>query len=171
MKIKTSNRRGAKKYIKQESSDINYFLDAAAIEKESRFDGYYAIATNQDNLDAEDILSAYNNLWKIEQSFRIMKSSLEVRPIFVWTKKRIKGHFVVCFLSFLFGRHLEFRLNKNGIAVSAEKIREALNSCNFVKVSFNQNAYFIKAKATELAHKTLRILKIKPPKTLLPKKN
>ena len=169
-KIKASNRRGAKKYIKQESSDINYFLDEAAIDADSRFDGYYAIATNQDELEPEDVISAYHNLWKIEQSFRIMKSSLEVEPVFVWTQKRIRGHFVICFLAFLLERHLEFKLYKNNISASAEKIREALNSLNFAKVSLNENTYFIKTKATDLAHKILRILKIGPPKNITPVK-
>ena len=76
-KIKASNRRGAKKYIKQQGENINYFLDEAAIEKDSRFDGYYAIATNQNNMPAEDIISAYHNLWKIEQSFR---QDNEIKP-------------------------------------------------------------------------------------------
>ena len=167
-KIKASNRRGAKKYIKQESSDINYFLDEAAIEVDSSFDGFYAIATNQDDISAEDVISAYHNLYKIEESFRIMKSSLEVEPIFVWTPKRIKGHFVICFLAFLLERHLEYKLNKNNISASAEKIRQALNSLNFAKVLINENTYFIKTKATDLAHKILRILKIGPPKNITP---
>jgi len=167
-KIKASNRRGAKKYIKQEAENINYLLDTVAIEKDSHFDGYYAIATNQDDLDAQDVISAYHNLWKIEQSFRIMKSSLEVEPIFVWTQKRIKGHFVICFLAFLLERHLEFKLYKNNISASAEKIMQALNSLNFAKVSFNENTYFIKTKATDLAHKILRILKIGSPKNITP---
>ena len=167
-KIKASNRRGAKKYIKQQGENINYFLDETAIEKDSRFDGYYAIATNQDNMPAEDIISAYHNLWKIEQSFRIMKSSLEVEPVFVWTEKRIRGHFVICFFAFLLERHLEYKLSKNDIVASAEKIREALNSLNFARVSFGGSIYFIKTKATELAHKILRILKIGPPKNITP---
>jgi len=167
-KIKASNRRGAKKYIKQQGENINYFLDEAAIKKDSRFDGYYAIATNQDALEPEDVISAYHNLWKIEQSFRIMKSSLEVEPVFVWTQKRIRGHFVICFLAFLLERHLEFKLYKNNISASAEKIREALNSLNFAKVSLNENTYFIKTKAEDLANKILRILKIGPPKNITP---
>jgi transposase len=66
-----------------------------------------------------------------------MKSNLEVEPIFVWTPKRIKGHFVICFLSLLFERHLEYKLYKNNISTSAEKIREVLNSLNFAKVNLN----------------------------------
>lgn len=167
-KIKASNRRGAKKYIAQEGQNINYLLDTAAIEADSRFDGYYAIATNQNNLSAQDVISAYHNLWRIEQSFRIIKTSLEVKPIFVWTEKRIRGHFVICFLAFLLARHLEYKLNKNNISASAEKIREALNSLNFAKVSLNGNSYFIKTKVEDLAYKILKILKIKPPKNITP---
>lgn len=169
-KIKASNRRGTKKYIKQETSNINYFLDTEAIDSDSRFDGYCAIATNQDVVRAEDVISAYHNLWRIEQSFRIMKTSLEVKPVFVWTPKRIKGHFVICFLAFLLARHIEYKLNKNGISASAEKIRDALNSLNFVKVSFGGSSYFIKTKAEDLGHNILRILKIKPPKNITPVK-
>ena len=167
-RIRASNRRGAKKYIAQKADSINYILDTDAIDNDEKFDGYYAIATDQDDLSAQDVISAYHSLWKIEQSFRMMKSSLEVQPIFVWTEKRIKGHFVICFLAFLLARHLEYKLYKNNISASAEKIREALNSLNFAKVSLNTNAYFIKTKATDLAHKILRILKINSPKNITP---
>ena len=129
-------------------------------------DGYYAIATDQDDLEPQDVISAYHNLYKIEQSFKIMKTSLEVEPIFVWTPKRIKGHFVICFLAFLLERHLEFKLQKNNAPASAEKIRVALNSLNFAKISLNASSYFIKTKAEDLAHKILRILKISPPKNI-----
>ena len=113
-------------------------------------------------------MDAYHNLWKIEQSFRIMKSTLEVKPIFHWTELRIKGHFVICFLAFLLERNLEFRLKKSGEKASPEKIREALNSLNFAKVSLNGRIYFIKTKSNDLAKKILRILKIRPPKNITP---
>jgi len=167
-KIKASNKRGYKKYIACKADNINYFLDTAAIENDEKFDGYYAIATNQDNITAEDAISAYHNLWRIEQSFRIMKSNLEVAPIFVWTEKRIKGHFVVCFLAFLLLRHLEYKLAKNSISASQEKIRDALNSLNFARVTLGGNSYYIKTKAEDLAYKILRILKIPSPKNITP---
>jgi len=68
----------------------------------------------------------------------------------------------------LLARHLEFKMHKNNISASAEKIRQALNSLNFSKVSLNENTYFIKTKATDLAHKILRILKIGSPKNITP---
>mgnify|MGYP002682657628 CR=1 FL=1 len=121
-----------------------------------------------DNIKEEDVIRAYHNLYKIEESFRIMKNSLEVEPIFVWTPKRIKGHFVICFLAFLLARHLEYKLAINNISASTDKIRKALNSLNFAKVSLDENSYYIKTKAEDLAHKILRILKIPSPKNITP---
>ena len=96
------------------------------------------------------------------------KSTLEVKPIFHWTEPRIKGHFVICFLAFLLERNLEFRLKKSGEKASPGKIREAINSLNFAKVSLNGRKYFIKTKSSDLAKKILLILKIKPPKNITP---
>jgi len=167
-KIRQANKRGGKKYIKDISKDPDWILDTEAILADRRFDGYYGIQTNEKNLDAEKVMDAYHNLWKIEQSFRIMKSTLEVKPIFHWTEPRIKGHFVICFLAFLLERNLEFRLKKSGEEASPEKIREALNSLNFAKVSLNGRKYYIKTKSSDLAKKILRILKIGPPKNITP---
>ena len=167
-KIKASNRKGAKKYIAQEADNISYTLDTDKVDNDSKFDGYYAIVTNEENMSSQDIISAYHNLYKIEHSFRLMKSNLEVQPIFVWTPKRIKGHFVICFLAFLLARHLEYKLAKNGISASADRIREALNSLNFAKVTLKGSSYFIKTKAEDLAYKILRILKIRFPKNITP---
>jgi len=97
-----------------------------------------------------------------------MKSNLEVAPIFVWTPKRIAGHFVVCFLAFLLERHLEYKLYKNNIAASADKIRDALNSLNLAKVTAKDSCFFIKTKAEDLAYKILRVFKIQPPKNVTP---
>jgi transposase len=164
-KIKASNKRGAKKYIKEDGRPT-YYLNEDAIEADERFDGYYAIATNEKDISCEDAISAYHNLWKIEDSFKIMKSTLEVRPVFVWTPKRIKGHFVICFLAFLLARHLEYKLTKNNTKASAEKIRQAINSLQFAKINIDNRPYLIKTKANELAYKILRILKIASPKNV-----
>jgi transposase len=165
-RIAASNKRGAKKYIGQKESDTEYFFNQEAAEADCLYDGYYAIATNEDSITAEEALSAYHNLYKIEESFRIMKSTLEVKPVFVWTPKRIRGHFVICFLAFLLARHLEYRLVKNHTSASAEKIREAINSLSFAKVTLDGRPFLIKTKASELARKILRILKIASPKNI-----
>ena len=168
-KIRASNKRGGKKYLKDVGGEtVDWFLDEEAISKDEKFDGYYGIQTNDKELSAEEILEAYHTLWKIEESFRIMKSTLEVRPVFHWTESRIKGHFVICFLAFLLERTLEFKLKGIEEKASPEKIREALNSMNFAEVEIEEKKFFIKTKSTKLGNKILRMLRIKPPKNVTP---
>ena len=166
-RIRASNRRGSKRFILEKGEKEEYCLNEEAIAADEKFDGYYAIQTSLLDLKAEKVLEAYHTLWKIEESFRIMKSTLEVRPIFHWTERRIKGHFVVCFLAFLLERTLEYKLKTNGIMMSPNKIREALNSMMFTEVEINGQLYLIKMKLSEGANKILRVLRIAPPKNVL----
>lgn len=165
--ITASNKKGGKKYLKG-SPDINWTLDIEAIKKDELFDGYYGIQTSQKKLSAKDVLKAYHALWKIEESFRIMKSTLEVRPVFHWTEARIKGHFVICFLAFLLERTLEFKLKKANLEVSPQKIQEIINSMNFAQVKIEKNTFLIKTNFDSLGNKILRLLQIKPPKNVTP---
>jgi len=117
-------------------------------------------------MPATEIIETYHTLWKIEESFRIMKSTLEVRPIFHWKPERIHGHFVVCFLAFMLERKLEMMLNDNEIKNSPEKIREALNSMQLAKTSFNNEEVYIKTKNAPLASQIFKLLKMNLPHNL-----
>jgi len=156
-----------KKYLK-ETNKLNWELDKDAISKDEMFDGYYAIETSKTGMSVNDILEAHHTLWKIEESFRIMKSTMEVRPIFHWTEKRIKGHFVVCFLSFLLERTLELTLKENNIKASSERIREALNSLNIATFETGGKKYYLKIRGIDLGNKILRLLRINPLKNIAP---
>lgn len=171
-KINASFKRGGRKYLKREAKEdkeVTWTVDEDSIERDARFDGYYGIQTSERNLGPEEILSAYHTLWKIEESFRIMKSTLEVRPIFHWTEKRIKGHFVICFLAFLLERRLEQQLKKAGIQdASPERIREAINRMEFAEFNLQGRLFYIKTKGTELSNKILKVLHMQPPKGMFP---
>jgi len=164
--IKANNKRGGKKYLK-EIGNTDWVLDEATLTKDEKFNGYYAIQTSEQNLNVKKVLDAYHSLWKIEESFRIMKSTLEVRPIFHWTENRIKGHFVVCFLAFLLERTLEFKLKENQIEATPDKIREALNNMQFAMIDLNDQKLFVRTKNTKLGSNILQILQIKQPKNTL----
>lgn len=161
--IKSNNKRGGKKYLK-ETNSTNWILDEETLIRDQKFDGYYGIQTSDMNLSVEKILTAYHTLWKIEESFKIMKSTLEVRPIFHWTENRIKGHFVICFLAFLLERTLEFILKENNIHASPNEIREALNAMQLVAMEVNEQKIYIKTKNTGLGSDILQTLKIATPK-------
>lgn len=162
------NKKGHRKYIEKEynNGDSNYILKLCEekIEEEKKFDGYYVIESSDLTLDAYDIIEAYHNLWKIEESFRIMKSTMKVRPIFHWTHKRIEGHFVMCFIAFLLERELELRLRNNKKVdineVSVEKIKEALNSMEVSELDIEKERVFLKGKHKSLGSKIFSILKI-----------
>jgi transposase len=168
-KIKASNKRGGKKYINQESPEadkITFALALEKIEQDSKFDGYYAIQTSEKTMTATDIMDAYHTLWKIEESFRIMKTTLELRPVYHSSPNRIKGHFVVCFLAFIMERKMELLLKSEETAdcpASPNRIREALNSMQLAAVSTTVGEKFIKTRPHPLGPKIFKRLKLEMP--------
>ena len=165
-KIDASNKRGGKKFIKF-TGKKKWELDREAIKSSERFDGYYAIQTSETNVSPREILEKHHGLWKIEESFRIMKSNLEVKPIFHWTEKRIRGHFVLCFLAFLLERELEFRLKSKEIKASPNKIRDSLNSLKMVKLNHKGEQLYLKIKGDSLSNKILSTMGMVSPKKRL----
>ncbi len=72
--ITALEKKGARKYLKKKSKSEEYVLDEEAIKRDEKFDGYYAIQTSKKDMDVEEVLGAYHDLWKIEQSFRVLKA-------------------------------------------------------------------------------------------------
>ena len=170
-KIKASNKRGGRKYIGQVNADKEktaFTLDLNKIEQDAKFDGYYAITTSEKSMSATDIMDAYHTLWKIEESFRIMKTTLELRPVYHSKPKRIAGHFVVCFLAFLIERKMELLLKNEDdeCSVSPNSIREALNTMQLAAVSTKSGEKFIKAKSHPLGPKIFKRLGLLMPENI-----
>jgi transposase len=171
-KIKASNKRGGRKYIGQDkAADPAYRLDVEKIEKDALYDGYYGIQTSEKEMSAAAVMGAYHTLWKIEESFRIMKSTMEVRPIFHWTPNRIHGHFVVCFLAFLMERKMEYLLKdeKDDITASPQRIQEALNDMQLAAVTVDGKEIFIKTKQVPLSGKIFKCVGLNMPPNICSK--
>lgn len=105
----------------------NLSLDIEKIKEEEKFDGYYSIVTSELEMNDKEIRDVYKGLWKIEESFKITKSTLETRPVYVWTKEHIEAHFLTCFISLVILRLLEQKINKK---YSIEKIIDSLKKYN-----------------------------------------
>jgi transposase len=88
-------------------------INQQAIEKDLMFAGYNLIVTSETRMKDEDIYITYRNLWHIEESFRIMKSDLDARPVFVRRENSIKGHFLICYLTVLLERLFQFKVLKD----------------------------------------------------------
>lgn len=99
-------------------------LDVERIEEEQKYDGYYAIVTSELDDTDEHIIEMYRGLWRIEESFKVTKSVLGVRPIHLRTDEHINAHFLICFVSLLIARIIELKLKgKYTIAKIAETLR------------------------------------------------
>lgn len=99
-------------------------LNEEKIREEEKYDGYYAIVTSELDDTDEHIVETYRGLWRIEESFKVTKSVLETRPIFLRTREHINAHFLTCFIALLIARIVEIKLgNKYTIAKIAETIR------------------------------------------------
>ena len=113
------------------------FLDEK-LEKYKETMGFYSIVTSEIEQDDKEIINKYHGLSRIEDSFRIIKSDLEGRPIHVWTKEHINAHFLICFIALTIIRIIQYKVlkqdHKNTLnvdgweqGITAEKIKETLN--------------------------------------------
>ena len=84
-----------------------YSLDEEKIESEMMYDGYYAICTDLVNDSVEEIIRVSEQRWEIEESFRIMKTEFQARPVYLSREDRIQAHFLICYLSLMIYRILE----------------------------------------------------------------
>lgn len=99
---------GVKKFTSTDASKT--FLDEEKIYEDSLWDGLHGVITNIKEDSKESILARYARLWIIEESFRIKKHLLKIRPIFHWKPNRIHAHIAICYMSFAILRHLQYRV-------------------------------------------------------------
>jgi len=109
-------------------------LDMDKITEDEKYDGYYAIITSEVSMPDHEVAKAYHGLWEIERSFRITKSNLQSRPVFVSLKKRIEGHFLTCYIALLILRLLSKRLKGK---YAPEQIIESLKKYQVCLVKDN----------------------------------
>ena len=90
-------------------------IDQAKIDEDLKYAGYNLLVTSELDMSPLQVYCTYHNLWKIEESFRITKSYLDARPVYVQKKETIYGHFLICYLSLFLLRILEIKCFKNQI--------------------------------------------------------
>ena len=112
-------------------------LDLEKLKEDEALDGYYVIATSEYEETDDSIIEMYRGLWKIEESFRITKSDLEARPVYVSREDHIEAHFLTCFVSLIIARILEMKTKHK---YSITKLLESLSKCECSHLQ--QNYYF-----------------------------
>lgn len=112
---------------------VNVEINEKAIENARKLAGYNMIITSEIHMDASEIYAAYHNLWRIEESFRIMKSQLDARPVYLQKKETITGHFLICYLAVLLTRILQIHILKD--QYGSEEIFDFIHDFRVAKVS------------------------------------
>ena len=112
---------------------IKVTMNEDLIKKSLELAGYNMLVTSEISMADKEIYTAYHNLWRIEESFRIMKSQLDARPVYLQKKDTITGHFLICYLAVLLTRLLQFKVLKNNYC--SEDLFEFVRDFRVAKIS------------------------------------
>ena len=123
---------------------VKVTMNEDLIKKSLELAGYNMLVTSEISMPAKDIYIAYHNLWRIEESFRIMKSQLDARPVYLQKEDTIVGHFLICYLAVLLTRLLQFKVLKNNY--SSEDIFDFIHDFRVAQIS--ERKYINLTKAT-----------------------
>lgn len=161
-----------KKFLKKEllndktgeilnSKDLKALLDFDKINKYKESFGYYQIVTSELDMDDKNIIDTYHGLSRIEDQFRVMKSDLETRPMYVRTKEHINSHILICLLSLIIIRIIQNKVinysnpkvnNKWSMGLSGSRIQTALNKWTVSEIT---NGYY---RFNDLNDKDLKLI-------------
>lgn len=140
-------------FLDDQGKSIKPQLNQKAIDKDKELAGYNMLVTSEINMSSKDIYNAYHQLWQIEESFRIMKSELDTRPVYLQKENRIKGHFSICYTAVLLSRILQFKILEN--KYSASTIYDFMRKFRVVRINSTRFINLLTSKefVTDLSKK------------------
>lgn len=133
---------------------VKVAINQTAIDKDLMLAGYNLLVTSEIKMKTDDIYTTYHNLWRIEESFKVMKTYLDARPVYLQKAASIHGHFLICYLTVLLIRLLQFKVLKNKYC--SEKLINFIREFRVVKLEHNKyvnitaSSKFIKSLSSEL---------------------
>lgn len=150
------NKRGYNKFL-EISKDIEVVINEEKIEDDCNWDGLKGYITNT-NLDAERVIAEYYGLWVVERAFRISKGTLEMRPMFHFTERRIEAHVCICFIAYKVYKELERAISINKIGMSVDHVLGAAKTITTIRIKMPENGTYF----TKTLFLTKKHLAIKP---------
>jgi len=123
----------ADKKGKETDGKVKVTMNDTAIENARKLAGYNMLVTSELKMSDLEIYKAYHNLWRIEESFRVMKSELDARPVYLQKEETITGHFLICYLAVLLTRLLQFKVLENKFC--SEEIFTFIRDFRIAKIS------------------------------------
>ena len=136
------NQRGYNKFLVIEN-DVMVSIDEKKIAADAQWDGLKSYVTNTD-LAAGEVIDQYHGLWVVERAFRITKGSLEARPIFHFTERRIEAHICICFVAYKLYKELERILRLLGIGLSVDKVLNIAKTISTVSIRLDDGTTHIR---------------------------
>lgn len=141
-------------FTDEDGNKAEVHLNEEQIEKDKQLAGYNLLVTSEYTMDDKEIYSTYHNLWRIEESFRIMKSELDARPVYLQKENSIIGHFLICYVTILLLRIFQFKVLKN--KYSSSQICEFIR--DFKVLQINDNKYINMTRKTQFITELAAIL-------------
>jgi transposase len=151
------NKRGYNKFLEM-SSDVKVKINYEKIKQDEQWDGLKGYITNT-NLAANLICEHYSGLWQIERAFRISKGTLELRPMFHFTKKRIEAHVCLCFVAYKVYKEFERILKTNNISLSVDSVLNIAKTITTMKIKLPVSGEIMtKTMLLTQRHKSIAVL-------------
>ena len=153
---------GYKKYLNIDGNST-VTVNEEKIRAAEKWDGIHGIITNIKDQPAEQLLAYYKRLWQVEETFRISKTDLKIRPIYHYSEQRIKAHIAICFMALACARNLEYRVKNIYQKLSYKRIRDELLSVqvSILADSSSGKNFCIPSQISEVAYRIYRTVGIK----------
>lgn len=126
------NKRGYNKFL-EISDNVKVHINQQKIIEDEKWDGLKGYLTNT-TLPAKEIYVQYNSLWVVEKAFRVTKGTIELRPMFHFTPRRIEAHVCICFVAYKVYKELERILKMSNIELSVDKVLKIAKTITTIKV-------------------------------------
>jgi len=127
------NKRGYNKFL-EISNNVKVTISRDKIEQDEKWDGLKAYLTNT-GLPKKEVYEQYSGLWSIERAFRITKGTLEMRPMFHFTPKRIEAHVCICFVAYKVYKELERVLKISHVNMSVDRVLDIAKTITTIKIN------------------------------------
>jgi len=127
------NKRGYNKFL-EISNNIKVAINQDKINEDEKWDGLKGYITNT-TLSANEVYQQYRGLWVVERAYRVTKGTLEMRPIFHFTPKRIEAHVCICFVAYKVYKELERTLKINNINLSVDNVISIAKTITTIKIN------------------------------------
>jgi len=151
------NKRGYNKFL-EISDNVKVVINQQKINEDEKWDGLKGYITNT-TLSAQEVNEQYHGLWVVEHAFRVTKGTLEMRPMFHFTPRRIEAHVCICFVAYKVYKELDRILKINNINLSVDKVLSIAKTITTIKVRLPfSNTIMSKTMLVTAKHKSIALL-------------